>query len=416
MTDRFRVAMVAACPFPCPRGTPVRIRRLAGALGRRGHEVHVVTYHLGDTVADADFTVHRIPRVPTYRREAPGPTYQKLLLLDALLVFKLRQVMRERRFDIIHAHHFEGLIAALLTRRRDRPPVIFDAHTLLESELPYYRLGLPGAAKRWLARNLDRRLPQRATAIVAVSEQIRDKLVRSQRVAPEMITVIPGGVELDLFKPEAETRPSGETRPKTLIYAGSLAAYQGIELMLEAFAEVRRSRSDVRLLLATDSSFAPYERAARRLGIREQIDTVPGDVASLRAHLARADLALNPRTNCDGYPQKVLNYMAAAKPIVSFAGSARNLEHGEVAWLVRDGDVSGLAAAIVRLLDDPEFGRRLGRNARRQVKRERSWTRAAEATERLYAAVVQRSRSRDSGERAHRSVIDRARIRSDAER
>ena len=41
-----RIAIVAACPFPLPRGTPVRILRMAEALADRGHEVHVVTYHL----------------------------------------------------------------------------------------------------------------------------------------------------------------------------------------------------------------------------------------------------------------------------------------------------------------------------------------------------------------------------------
>jgi len=47
MTDSLRIAMIAACPFPWPRGTPIRIHRIAEAVARRGHAVHVVTYHLG---------------------------------------------------------------------------------------------------------------------------------------------------------------------------------------------------------------------------------------------------------------------------------------------------------------------------------------------------------------------------------
>ena len=55
-----RIAMVAACPFPWPRGTPIRIHRMAEALGRRGHDVHVVTYHLGGPTPTPHMTVHRI--------------------------------------------------------------------------------------------------------------------------------------------------------------------------------------------------------------------------------------------------------------------------------------------------------------------------------------------------------------------
>ena len=68
MTEPLRIAMIAACPFPWPRGTPIRIHRIAEAVAGRGHAVHVVTYHLGEELADAPFVVHRIRDVPAYRR------------------------------------------------------------------------------------------------------------------------------------------------------------------------------------------------------------------------------------------------------------------------------------------------------------------------------------------------------------
>src|SRR6202789_3251850 len=102
-----KIAMVAACPFPSPRGTPIRAHRMAEALGRRGHDVHVVTYHLGDAVRTPHMTVHRIAGPASYTRTAPGPTLTKLALLDPLLARKLRSVLRGGHFDVIHAHHYE---------------------------------------------------------------------------------------------------------------------------------------------------------------------------------------------------------------------------------------------------------------------------------------------------------------------
>ena len=146
MTERLRIAMVAACPFPWPRGTPIRIHRMAEALALRGHDIHVVTYHLGEELTQAPFTIHRIGNVLGYRHTAPGPTLRKLAQLNPMLVRLLRRLNGENRFDVVHAHHYEGLLCASFAP--SDAPVIYDAHTMLVGELPHYRLGLPGWFKQ----------------------------------------------------------------------------------------------------------------------------------------------------------------------------------------------------------------------------------------------------------------------------
>src|SRR3954469_13178368 len=73
MARPLRIVMVAACPFPAPRGTPTRIRRLAEALAARGHAIRVVAYHLG-AAEPLPYPVDRIPAVPWYGRTSAGPT------------------------------------------------------------------------------------------------------------------------------------------------------------------------------------------------------------------------------------------------------------------------------------------------------------------------------------------------------
>jgi glycosyltransferase involved in cell wall biosynthesis len=184
---------------------------------------------------------------------------------------------------------------------------------------------------------------------------------------------------------EVKPAPTGEA--KTLIYAGNLAAYQGIDLMLRAFAALRGKRKDVRLEIVAESGFAPYEPLALELGVRESIDLVPVAFAEVPLRLAGAAVALNPRTSCDGIPQKLLNYMAAGRPIVSFAGSAKHLRHGELGLVVANDDVTGFAEAIDHLLDDTMLARALGENARAHVRAERSWEGAAEQIEAVFDRV-----------------------------
>jgi glycosyltransferase involved in cell wall biosynthesis len=380
--------MVAACPYPARRGTPIRIRRLAEGMVALGHQVHVVTYHFGSGDSDPTLSVHRIPSISRYRRLSPGPTWVKLALLDPLLTLKLWQVLRKVRVDVIHAHHYEGLLVAATARLRSRIPLIFDAHTLLTSELPFYHLGLPVRVKRRIGATLDRRLPAIADHVITVTERIRTRLLQIGRLPEEQISVVPNGVESRFFSENGHGstgRPNGHP---TLIFTGNLAPYQGIDLMLQALRKVLNCRSDVRLKIVTESSFAGYDGLARELGVFGAIELVKAPFEELPNLLAGATIAVNPRIDCDGIPVKLLNYMAAGKPVLSFAGSAPGVRHRHTGWLVPDGDVDGFAEGALTLISNAELATALGQNAQRQVKDQHDWSRSAELAETVYRRVI----------------------------
>lgn len=382
MTEPLRVAMIAACPFPWPRGTPVRVQRIAEAVAQRGHAVHVATYHLGEALADAPYAVHRIRDVPGYRRTEPGPTLGKLLRLDPMLVGLLRRLHREYRFDLVHAHHYEGLLVA--SRALRGVPIVYDAHTLLTSELPTYPLGVPRGLIRAVAPWLDGHLPRRADRVIAVSDAIRDALTALGAAAADRVHVIPNGVEWECFPTERQSAAEGGP----VIFTGNLAPYQGVDLMLEAFALLHARRNDVRLMIVTDSPFAPFEPLARRLGVLDAVDVRRATFAELPALLAAASVAVNPRIRSAGIAQKLLNYMAAGLPIATFEGSAGPVRHEVSALRVPDGDTTAMAAAMERLLTDRPLARALGDAAREHVRREFSWEQVAARVEAVYLEAI----------------------------
>ena len=387
------IVVVAACPFPYPRGTPIRCYRLAEALALMGLDVQVVTYHLGEDIGVKPFRVHRIPRIRTYNRTRPGGDVQKFLLVDPILALTLRRVLNRQHIDLIHAHHYEGLAVALMARHKARQPIVYDAHLLLESELPFYRAGLPRAVKQSIGRRIDRWLPRRADHVVCVSHYIREKLVSEGRLSPRRIDVVPSGVEVEIFE-HLTPRRAGVRDKATLVFAGNLAAYQRIELLLRAFRDILITRPDTRLAIVTNSSFARYQRLATSLGVWPSIDVVPAEFERLPQLLARADVALNPRTDCSGTPQKLLNYMAAGVPVVSFAAAASIVRHGETGWIVEDGDVDSLHRGVLHLLDNPELARRLAVNAQNLVRNEFSWRRLGARVYEIYGTVLERQNIR----------------------
>jgi glycosyltransferase involved in cell wall biosynthesis len=281
-------------------------------------------------------------------------------------------------------------------------PVIYDAHTLLESELGHYLphslRGLAAGVGQWM----DSRIPRRADHVISVSASIRDRLVALGAARADQITVVGNGVEQAHFHATASGPRSGIAA--TLIFAGNLAPYQGIELLLEAFGKIRALNPSVRLQIVTEARFEPYEPLARELGVRDGIDVIRAGFEALPARLAGADIALNPRTHCDGIPLKLLNYMSAALPIVSFAGSAHSLEQNRTGRLVPDGDTTAFAAAVLDLLDNPELAQRMGQNARRHSEYF-SWPHAAGQVELVYQRLLEEQRTILSGARQPHATV-----------
>ena len=382
--------MVAACPFPAPRGTPVRIYRMAETLTQRGHQVDVVTYHLGDRAHEAPFRVHRIVRVPTYNKLDPGPSYQKLTIVDSLLTAKVLRLAWKLRPDIIHAHHYEGLLAALPARHLLGIPVVFDSHVLLQAELDYYELPGLGKAKNRIGRYLDRHLSRRADHVVSVTDDIRSRLIRSGVLGGDRITVACNGVEMAFFDGRRGAFPADGVR--RILFTGNLALYQGVDLMVQAFALLARFRVDVRLVVVTGSERAEFEKLAAAAGVLDRIDFMEATVDQLPGLIASADIALNPRTNCPGIPQKLLNYMACGAAVVSFAGSAKHLRNGETALVAADNDVDAFSKAIGRLLDDEPLRLRLGAAAQLYAREHFSWHNCAAVVEDVYEKVLSRQR------------------------
>ncbi len=383
------IAMVAACPFPGNRGTPSRILRMAEGLQDLGHEVHVVTYHFGVDIETRGIRIHRIPRIVRYRNLAPGPTLTKLLLLDPLLFFKLLGVVRRHRVEIIHAHHFEGALVSYPVRFFLRIPTVYDAHTTLEGELSSYKFWNPVR----LRRTIDRLVPRLADHVVAVSEELQSWLT-GLGIPAHRVSCVPTGVNPESF--EGQDRTLVRTRYGfqdriVAVYTGTLQEYQGIDLLLQAMKQVAARNPEVGLLVAGNSNLETYKQMASRLGIGAQViflgETPFQEIPSV---LAASDIAVLPRVDCPGIPQKLTNYMAAGKAIVAFEGSAKYLKHRETGIVVPNGDVSAMSEAILELAGDVELRNRLGAGARERILGNLDWVTLCSKLEEIYFSVLGR--------------------------
>jgi glycosyltransferase involved in cell wall biosynthesis len=389
----FNVAMVAACPFPANHGTPAAIREMSEELVLLGHSIHVVTYPLKEDIPVKGVTIHRVRMVGKSKRIVVGPSYQRLAF-DALMIPKLCNVIRKHRIDIIHAHNYEGALVGFSAKKMTGVPMIYNAINTMIDELPSYGFIKPKSVAVTVANILDTTVPKMADYIIADTEELLS-FILNKGVSPDRIEVIPSGVHVEMFEKGIGSRARHDlaigARP-LVIYTGTFDSFQGLDYLLKAFKTVYEEYPDAVLLLL-GSTVNPehqqyYRTMARNLGFEKNLVITSSTLDRLPDFLAAADVVVSPRLSSPGIPTKLLNYMAAAKAIVSFEGSAKGLTNMVNALIVESGNSAAFGRAIVRLLADRRLAQELEGHAKEAIKGTYDWKSVAKKIERTYNFLV----------------------------
>lgn len=362
-----KVVLLLASPYPAPRGSQVLVQQTEHGLRRRGHEVTVVSY--------GRWLRHRTGFHPARP------------LLDLLTFGRVVYHLVATRADVLHAHNYQaGMIGAVAARLLG-VPLVFHGHSRMEEELPSYADGRVG--RRVLARFgawLDRTVPRAADHCIAVTPVLADTFRHHGCEAVSMIRPVADPDEID-----ALGTPDPPAPEPTLCYAGNLDRYQNLSLLAAAFQRVRHAIPEARLLVVTHA-----RAAAPPMSTGVDVARVESPVEAWRA-IGRAWVTVVPRVDPSGHPMKVLNYLAAGKPVVATRGAAQGLRDGVDALVVADDDVDAFASAIVELLRNGEQRALLGTAARDTASSRVAWDASLIALEAAYGeACRRRGRSRRS--------------------
>jgi len=272
--------------------------------------------------------------------------------------------------DVYHFHDPELLPAGLALKRRGKR-VIFDAHEDLPQQIlsksylhPLVREPISsavGAFERFACRRLD--------VVVSATPAIRDKFERLC-IASVNVNNFPLLGELD-------TEVSWEAKENEVCYVGGIAAIRGIRQVVAAMA---LCRSGVRLNLGGEFSErqvrAEMEKSTgwacvNALGFlsREQMrQTLSRSVAGIVTFLPVPN-------HIDAQPNKIFEYMSAGLPVIAshFPLWREIIEGNECGLCVDPLDPAAIAAAMDRLVENPDLARRMGENGRRAVHERYNW-------------------------------------------
>jgi glycosyltransferase involved in cell wall biosynthesis len=236
----------------------------------------------------------------------------------------------------------------------------------------------------WLTpihRRLGRALNALTTATIANCAAARDALLADERPSAGSVVVLENGVDLDRF---LAIPPAGDRAARVGAVA-NLRHVKGIDVLITAAAALPGVGFEI---AGEGEERETLEKQIREAAIEDRF-RLSGAHKDIPAFLAGLDVAVLP-SRAEGMSNAVLEYMAAARPIVATAVGATPelIRDGVDGLLVPPGDAGALASAIRRLLDDRAVARRLGDSARLRAQERYSRAAMVRRFEEFYSRLV----------------------------
>jgi glycosyltransferase involved in cell wall biosynthesis len=360
-------------------GGPTKVKELCSALGALGHEVELLTTdvdgpHRLDVPLEAPVRIDGCT-ITYYAVRRPTGYVFSPCLMRALF-------RRVREFDVVHVHglYLFSSLATTLACRRAGVPYIVQPHGSLDD----YHRGHHAWRKRLYTALIERRSIAGAAGMRFDSpSECRQALDAGIRARP---FVIPPGFDSPL---DAVTRQ--DTVPGLVTFLGRFTAKKGVDLLIEAFADVAQARPDARLqLIGPDDEglAAAAAELASRLGIGELVSFSGLATNDEKFALLKRSCVVAVPSITESFGAVPVEAMSCGVPVVVTEGVAIA---GEVArhdaGIVVERTRPALAAAILALLNDPEACRRMAANGR-TLAATYAWPSIAAEVAEMYRDVV----------------------------
>ena len=380
--------------LPAARRRPIRILEFRGAQGAGGGPEKTILF--GAARSDPE----RFAVTVCYIRDLRDPPHdiaararklgidycevQQRRLFDLGIWRATRRLLRQHRFDIVHAHDYKTNLLALYLARREKVIALSTAH------------GWCGHALRekYIYYPLDKWLLARFPLVIAVSSQIREELIE-HGARPGRVRTVLNGIDPRFFRRdksrEASVRARYGIRPEEFVI-GTMARLEPVkrfDILLTVFARMRKRHPHLRLLVAGEGSARPaLQTQARQLGLEPErcfLGHCP-DVVEIH----HAFNLFVQSSDYEGTPNVVLEAMAMETGIVATdaGGTGEVMRDGIHGLLIPPGNADALEQAVERTLANRDETLQRIAAARKRVEHELSFETRMKAVESIYEALV----------------------------
>lgn len=393
-----RIAFLSYRSDPRVGGQGVYLTQAAGALARLGHQVEILS---GPPYPDlpAGVSLTPLPSLDLYSQPHNG--HLALRAHHLLSWADTAEYFGHLSGAFTEPYSFGRRAAAYLRRHRQRFDVVLDNQSLASGLLTIQQMGLPvvGVVHHPIRRDLElalaaqpyfgrRQLLRRWYSFLAMQEKVAPRLKTvitvsesSRRdaslylgVDPSRSTVVPLGIDSDVFHP----KPHVVRRADRLVTTASAdTPLKGLPVLIEAYAELVRTRPSLELVVVGRPRKGPTLDLLEARGLRSRVrfvhDLSGTDMAEL---FASATICVTPSLY-EGFGLPAAEAMACGAPVAVSDGGALPEVVGSAGLVTPKGDPAALAAGLADLLADPARREAMGRAGIARARERFSWDRLA---------------------------------------
>ncbi len=388
-----RLAYISFDTVPAPKGAAIHIAAFAQVLADAFGKIHLVTVSHNSDRYSQEFA----PGVIQTALPAVGGT-----LIHRVLYFRtmLTSWLQGQQYDVIHFRSiYEGFPIAL-NKQKLCHHLIFEVNGLPSIELKYRYPAIVDDQELLQKLKAQEQICLDAADLIVTPSAIARDYLQTRGVPLEKICVISNGVDLDVFTYSPPIGVSDSIQNCfRLLYFGTLSAWQGVNLAIEALALANRDFPTELTVIALGRTqqLVALRKLAKKLNVQHKLyilDTM--SQAQLVQHIHQADAIVAPLTPNDRNlvqgccPLKVLEGMATGTPVItSDLPVVRELgTDGEHFLLVKSGSAKAIKDAVLRLRTEPELATRLAIAARKRIENYYAWKHAGAALVAAYKALI----------------------------
>jgi len=371
------VLVPADVRFPLERANGIQIVKTAAALARAGARTTLLVRASDPRPTDEVLAFYGVAPHPGLEVRRVAVRHRQGARALPRMVFLARAAAAAlaslRRGEAVFTRDLQLAEMLVRLRRIARGPVVYEAHAV--EALMYRERGalygtgeVPQSRKVHRLERRERTVWRRAQGFVATTEGIRAAFEAAHGPRGAATRVIQNGCDV----PGDRGFPGlAAEEPPRILYAGQLYPWKGVDVLVDAMAEVPGARLVILGGIPGEADTARIEARVRERGLAHRTE-MPGTVAPARvaAELQRAAAVVVPflktaMTERHTSPLKAFEALAAGRPIVAsdLPSSREVLRDGHNALLVAPGSAPALATALRRVLEDEGLARRLAEQA-----------------------------------------------------
>ena len=354
-----KALVIAPQPFFSARGTPFSVYYRTLLMAESGVSVDLLTYGQGQDVELPGVRVIRTPALRWLGLVRVGPSGLKLLH-DVFIALWAIALLLRNRYDFVHAHE-ESVFLALFLKPLFRFQLVYDMHSSLPQQLENFQYTSSGLLIRLFER-LEAASLRSADAVITICPELARLAIR-QMPDPARHFLIENSLldEVRLKQAPQAVPESGGVEPSVppgrpiILYAGSFEPYQGLHLLIAAFARLREQHQKAFLVImgGLPEQVAGLAAVVAEYGLNGHClvtGRVPQDVA--RRFARRATSLVSPRNRGSNTPLKVYEQLASGIPLVATRiPSHTQVLNDQVCFLV-EPSVEALAQGMLDSLQD----------------------------------------------------------------